>query len=502
MNNEVNEMKNTEITIASLFDVLRKFFWIIAIFSVLAGAVMGVYSAVFVETKYTASAKFTIVNMLSNNEYIADTMINAASDIADIFVEIADENIAVGAAVDAGKLDEYFGCTKLEAIKKVSSMISARKESAESPIFTITATSTNKNDVYVVITALQMIVPDVVKQLNTIEEGDKVTTTAKAVSTITLVDQVSEVNPSTVRNVLVGTMAAFLITYFICLVIYICDTKVYDEHTIKNNFDAPVIGLIPKWGEEKKSISLSVRDYSDKVLNESTPFAVSEAFNTLRTNICYCAVNSKCPVYAVTSDFSGAGKSVVSVNLARSLSMLGKKTLLIECDLRCPKMNRIFKTDVKVGLSELLSGVDTDLETVVKKSDNPNLDVIYSGHTPPNPSLLLGSDNMRVLIEKFKESYDAIILDTPPAFEVADVCAVAPIIDGTVIVARSEHSDVGAIKEVIELINGVEGRILGFVVNAIDLKLSGTYRSRYGNYGKYRKYAKYSYYASQDEIKK
>ena len=285
---------------------------------------MGICSSLFVETKYTASTKFIIVNMLSNNEYIADTMLNAASDIAGSFVEIADEEVALGAAVDAGKLDEYFGCSKPEAIKKVSSMISAKKTSQDSPIFTVTATSTNKTDVFKVITAFQMIVPDVVKKLNTIEEGDKVTTTAKSVSSITLVEQISEINPPIVRNVALGALAAFVIAYFVCLVIYICDTKVYDEHSVKNNFDAPVIGSIPKWGDEKKNQAFSSRDYTGKVLCSKTPFAVSEAFNTIRTNLCYSVVNSECPAYAITSDFSGVGKSVVSVNVAISLAMLGK----------------------------------------------------------------------------------------------------------------------------------------------------------------------------------
>lgn len=505
MNNGVNEKKGAEITVSSLFEVFKKFFWLIVAAMLLFASALGAYSAFLVETRYTASAKYTVVNILSNNEYIADTMINAASDIAGIFVEIADENIAVSAAVEAGKLDEYFGCSKAEAVKKVSAMISASKESDESPIFTVTATSGNKNDVYMVITAFQQIVPSVVTELNRITIDDKVSTTAKPVSVITLTEQVSEINPSVVRNTVMGAMVGFVISYLIAFVIFVCDTKVYDESTIKRYFDHPVLGTIPSWGDVKnkkkrgflifgknvKKIN-TVRDYSEKILSNKTPFAVSEAFNSLRTNICYLTSDSRCPVYAITSDFSGVGKSVLSVNVALSFAMLGKKTLLVECDLRRPKASKIMDMDVKAGLSELLSGVVANREDVIKCYKDTGLDVVFAGHIPPNPSLLLGSESMKQFLESSKEIYDVIILDTPPVFEVSDACVVAPLADGVVVVARSEYSDINAIRDSLDLIEGVDGRIAGFVVNDVDVEFVSRYISKYGKSGNYKKYSMYS----------
>lgn len=512
MNNELIEKNETEISVFALWEVLKKFFWVIAVFSVIVAALFGAYSALFVKTKYSASAKYTVVNMLSNTEYIADTMISAASNIAGVFVEVADENIAVSAAVDEGELDKYFGCTKEEAIVTVSKMVSAKKQSEDSPLFSITITAEKKEDVLAVITAFQKIIPGIITQMNTIGEEDQVTTTAKPVSVVNSIDNVEEINPSVVRNAIVGFVAAFVIVYFICFIIYIRDTKVYDDYTVKSNFNYPVIGVIPVWddGEGDKKSRLRnfgkkinpqkiERDYRGKLLNAQTPFAVAEAFNSLRTNLCYSVTDVTCPVYSVTSDFSGAGKSVVSVNIATSLAMLGKKTLLIECDLRRPKINSILGTDEKKGLSELLSGVIPDAQSVIKTVDN-DLDVIYAGHTPPNPTLLLGSDRMKSLIEQFKNVYDVIILDTPPVFEVADACVVTPLVDGNIVVARSEYSDVNALKSSIDLLTGVEGRIIGFVVNDVDIKISGAYKNRYSRYGKYRKYARYSnYYADANK---
>ena len=164
----------------------------------------------------------------------------------------------------------------------------------------------------------------------------------------------------------------------ICFFIFINDTKVYDDATIKEHFTAPVIGVIPEWnlpGQENNSqrnkkrsnLSGDKRDYKGKLLTSSTPFGVTEAFNTLRTNLCYSTAAEKCPVFAITSDFSGAGKSVISANVAASLAMLGKKTLLVECDLRRPELSEVFEVEKKEGLSELLSGVAKDRESVVTK---------------------------------------------------------------------------------------------------------------------------------------
>ena len=123
------------------------------------------------------------------------------------------------------------------------------------------------------------------------------------------------------------------------------------------------------------------------------------------------------------------------------------------------------------------------------------LDVVFSGHIPPNPSELLGSERMREFIAQVKEKYDIIIIDTPPAFEVSDIGVIVPLVTGTVVVARSNYSDVNAIAASVELVSGIGGKIAGFVVNDVNYKATGAYRSKTYRYGKYRYY---SYYKSKE----
>ncbi len=511
MNNEVtNGKKRSEINFSLLLTVLKKFIIVIAIITVLVGVVAGAYVRFFTRTKYSASSKFNVVNVLSNNEYIDATMLAAAADIATNCVDIIRENVVISTAVDKHRLDKTLGVDREEAITKVASMVSASKSSSDSAIFTVTVTTYDMQLTYDVICAIHDVLPGVVEDLYTVTDNSKISTTIKTLAKTETINDVREVRSSALEYALIGMAAAFIISYVVAFLVYINDTKIYDESTVKARFDSPVIGVIPDWEahsdskksgrKKKKTIILgSNRDYTGKLLCKDTPFAVSEAFNTLRTNLCYSTAAEKCPAFAITSDFSGAGKSVISANVALSLSMLGKKTILLECDLRRPELAKIFSSDRKEGLSELLSGNAASADEVVYKHDK-NLDIIFSGHIPPNPSELLGSEMMRELVDACKEKYEFIIIDTPPAFEVSDVGVISPLLTGTVMVARSNYSDVDAISASEELIKGVNGRIVGYVINGVDLKLGSAHyyrKSKYGyrKYYRYSKYAKYSRYA-------
>ena len=127
----------------------------------------------------------------------------------------------------------------------------------------------------------------------------------------------------------------------------------------------------------------------ERLLDDNTPFAIKESFNHLRTNILYTTKDiTQCPVYAITSSGESAGKSTIIANLAISFAQVPKKVLLIDADMRCPVQNQIFKFPKEsIGLSELLSGIEKDPKKAIIHSNYPNLDILGSGHIPPNPSL-------------------------------------------------------------------------------------------------------------------
>jgi len=521
MNNEATtETNRARISIAMLLGALKKFLVVILIATVVVGALAGVYVKLFTKTSYSAKAEFQAINVLPSNAYISDAMLSAAADIATNCVEIIKKPEIIKTAVshklpDGKTLYEYLGATSEEgAVATVASMVSAGKASSDSAIFTVTVSTSDMNRTYQVISAIQDVLPGIVEQMYNVTENSQITTQLRYLDRVESINEVYPVRMSAARFAIIGAAVAFVVSYLICFFVFINDTKVYDDSTIKAHFTAPVIGIIPEWnvpGQESGSrrskkrsvIAGDKRDYTGKLLSSSTPFGVMEAFNTLRTNLCYSTAAEKCPVFAVTSDFSGAGKSVISANIATSLAMLGKKTLLIECDLRRPELAEVFGVEKKKGLSELLTGVIADKNEVLSTVEQENLSVIFSGRIPPNPSELLGSEKMEQLIAECKEAYDIIIVDTPPAFEVSDVGVIAPLLTGTVMVARSNYSDVNAIESSEELINGVNGRIVGYVVNDVDFKTGGAYYYRKRKYGYrgYRKYGRY-YYSSYATDKK
>lgn len=232
-----------------------------------------------------------------------------------------------------------------------------------------------------------------------------------------------------------------------------------------------------------------------KVLDAKTPFAVSEAFNQLRTNLMYATpADVACPIYAITSVKEASGKSTIIANLAISFSQIGKSVLLVDGDMRCPSVYDFFGFEKRqAGLSELISGIETD---VVKKDVRPNLDVITSGRIPPNPSELLSAPKLRELIAEWKQSYDVVFFDFPPMGVVSDAVILSDEITGYVFAVLSGRDHAKNVLATIDAMEQVGAKILGTVLNDYDLKASGYYSYRYKYNYKYRsKYA--SAYAKQ-----
>ncbi|MBQ8235230.1 MAG: CpsD/CapB family tyrosine-protein kinase, partial [Clostridia bacterium] len=145
--------------------------------------------------------------------------------------------------------------------------------------------------------------------------------------------------------------------------------------------------------KNKKVSAHAAINYKGKLLTDKTPFAVTESFKTLRTNLLYTTGQSNCPVYGVTSTYQNSGKSLISANLAIAFSMLEKKVLLLDADMRRPVQHRCFDLPNKKGTSELFSGLATIDEVVQRVERYPFLEIITAGNIPPNPQELLAGEN-------------------------------------------------------------------------------------------------------------
>ena len=231
----------------------------------------------------------------------------------------------------------------------------------------------------------------------------------------------------------------------------------------------------------------STRENETRLLNDTTPFAIREAFNHLRTNLMYTLNDEEgCPIFAVTSADESAGKSTMVANIAISYAMAAKKILLIDADMRAPMQARIFHMDkTQKGLSELLSGIEADDNVLIHKTDYENVDILLAGLTPPNPAELIMSPRFEQYLKTWRMEYDAIFIDFPPVGIVTDTLTVHKLVTGHIFVIRSEKSDGRKVAAALEAMEKVDAKVLGVVLNDVNAKSFSRYARRGGKAAHY-----------------
>lgn len=219
------------------------------------------------------------------------------------------------------------------------------------------------------------------------------------------------------------------------------------------------------------------------------PFAVVEAYKTIRTNLSFLLTANGSNMITVTSPNAGEGKSTTAVNLAIAFSQLGDKVLIVDADMRRASLHKKLKLENKTGLSNVLAGFISADEAIHPINDN--LDALTAGQLPPNPSELLGSARFKEFMAEISEKYSYVIIDTPPVNIVSDTLLIAPQTAGMVLVVRDEFTYNDAIKRALSAIEFANINILGAILNGAHPKESRRYH--YRKYG-YKKYRGYNYY--------
>ena len=214
------------------------------------------------------------------------------------------------------------------------------------------------------------------------------------------------------------------------------------------------------------------------VVEKEPQSIAAESYRTLRTNIEYSSFDESLKTIVITSSEQGEGKTTTAGNLALSLAQNEKRVLLIDCDLRRGTVYKRFRISNGEGLSEVIIGKNS-LEDVTREVSK-GLDVITSGKIPPNPSEMLGSKHMELILNKLREIYDYIILDTPPLLAVTDGQILSSKSDGTILVVRAEKTKKDSIINAKKLLDKVKANVIGTVFNGIDKKKTNFYQ-HYGN---------------------
>lgn len=206
---------------------------------------------------------------------------------------------------------------------------------------------------------------------------------------------------------------------------------------------------------------------------------ISEKFRGIRTNILFSTADNDVQTVVFTSEKPSAGKSTVSANVAITYAQAGYKTLLIDGDIRKPTQHYMFNTTNIDGLSNLIVN-KTDYSKAIHKTDIAGLDLLTAGPIPPNPSELIGSENLLEIFQYVKKEYDFIIIDTPPVNTVTDAQLFSEIANYVVFIVDVQKNDRNAVKKGKELIEKVGAKILGVVLNKAPEDKSSSYYYYYG----------------------
>lgn len=311
----------------------------------------------------------------------------------------------------------------------------------------------------------------------------------------------NRVKPSHRQDLLLGSLFGILIGITFLL------AKEYFDNTVRSidyieRLGLTILGVIPRIGNGNSKSSTSKSKKNDikflfgrpegKVLRrrlitkEDPKSPISESYRMIRTNILYTQTDQKIKSILVTSPGPGEGKSTSVTNLAITFANLGKKTVLIDADLRKPVIHRIFKMDKEPGLTHFLTGNIKSHNEIAYKTDVENLHVIPSGIIPPNPSELLGSKQMLKLIDLLKEEYDLILLDSPPISAVTDPLMISDSIDKLVLIVKSGSTHKRMLNRAVSNINSVTNKLSGVILN--DLSRYNSHDSSYYYYQYYNRY--------------
>lgn len=250
--------------------------------------------------------------------------------------------------------------------------------------------------------------------------------------------------------------------------------------------------ILPKNATTLGGVPLSkyTLEHSQIIVSKAPKSSMAEAMRKIRVNLSY--IHPDYQTIAITSSISGEGKTFVALNLAAIISMTGKKTILLDLDMRKPKVHLAFGIDNTKGMSNLIIG-KVNLEDAIVKEVDTNLDVITSGPIPPNPSELLLSENYRLIIESLKTKYDVIIIDNPPIGLVSDGVQILTEADIPIYVFKSQYSKRHFAFRIKELFEMQQLKSLNIILNGIPASKQNGYGYGYG-------YGNYSGYVDDDKI--
>lgn len=493
---EKSQRDEIEINIGWVVRAIMNRAWRVIMASVLCAAIAFGYTFQFITPQYQSTAMFYVNN---NSFSVGDAALSITSGdlvtsrgLVDSYIVILKTRETLNEVIDYTGLDLTYG--------EVSNMISAAAVN-ETEIFRVTVTNPDPQEAEKIASAIAYILP---KRISNIIDG----TSAKIVDSA--VAPAGPSSPSYTKNTLIGFLLGFLMSTGLIALKEISDTTIRSEEDIEHVCAHPVLTMVPDmqasgkknsdyyygYGEKKakkKKKAAKLQNQNEALIGSNISFVATEAYKRLRTKLQFSfADDSTSRVIGLSSALSGEGKSLTAVNLAYTLAQLNKRVIILDCDMRRPTLAEKMGLSKKPGLSEYLTG-QHEFKDVVQRYGNENEEVAFhvisAGENPPNPVEMLSSLRMERLLNSLRDVYDYVLLDLPPVTEVTDAMAIAPKIDGMLLVVRQNYCDRIVLNETVQQFDFINAKILGVVFNC-----TGEHGGKYYGKGYYKRYYTRSYY--------
>jgi capsular exopolysaccharide synthesis family protein len=277
------------------------------------------------------------------------------------------------------------------------------------------------------------------------------------------------VSPNTSADLTRGFIGALALAIGLVFLVEYLDNRINTPAEMKDHLRLPFLGMVP---------ALFGQDAKKPLISKAVAPGFIESFGTVRTNVLFSSVHEGTRSIAVTSTGPGEGKTVVAGNLAIALAQSGLRVLLVDGDMRKPRVHETFGVPAQPGLSNVLVGT-AKASHAVRGSGVPGLWLLPAGLLPPKPAELLGSKRFRDLLASFALDFDWVVVDTPPVLAVTDSSVIAHLVTGVVFVVGAEMTSRHAAQRALEQLERAHAKFIGAVLNRVDLKHNAYYYSQY-----------------------
>ena len=287
----------------------------------------------------------------------------------------------------------------------------------------------------------------------------------------------SPVKPRKKRNILLAVIVGLTLGFGTALFLEYLDNTIKLPEDVKEHLEIPYLGPVPAI----TSNDIPAHVARDLVTVHSPKSAAAESYRSIRTGILFSSADAAPRTIVFTSASPDEGKTMTAANIGVAMANAGSRVLLLDCDMRRPRIHKIFGVDRKIGLSSILVGTGSAKDAIVPSSVE-NLDILPVGPIPPNPSEIIGSKKMGLLLSDLKKQYDRVLIDSPPISAVTDAVILAQMADSLLLVVRAGETPRQVIQHALAQVRSVNANILGAVLNAVSVGRDSYYYYQYYYY--------------------